>query len=190
MVQGQAGRWAVSSLHAQRTVGGVLLLRLRCSWPAPATAMPQLIRQCSTAMLSLRHCSTCSGCWTVVECSCPQAPVRIWQAPMSFVEAGWRVQFSPLTCGDDPECCLAIAGELGSEDVIGVVDGRGRMCPSSSSWPSISAAALSADLCRAACTNAPTSRRLQARPPRTIADDRLRRALHSLRQKAARAAPA
>jgi hypothetical protein len=31
---------------------------------------------------------------------------------MSFVEAGWRVQFSPLTCGDDPECCLAIAGEL------------------------------------------------------------------------------
>jgi hypothetical protein len=31
---------------------------------------------------------------------------------MSFVEAGWRVQFSPLTCGDDPKCCLAIAGEL------------------------------------------------------------------------------
>ena len=27
---------------------------------------PQLIRQCSTAMLSLRHCSMCSGCWTVV----------------------------------------------------------------------------------------------------------------------------
>ena len=46
-------------------MGCVLLLRLRCSQPAPATAMPLLIRQCSTAILLLWHYGAAASCWKV-----------------------------------------------------------------------------------------------------------------------------